>query len=96
MIKLSLSFNIRKSVGTVNAGDSQEKLHSFLNGYKKAHCKSLYPFVNVFFSSQGNFSKLYSNSGMMVKIRVILSMRSKCRKTAMIHKYAHVCRHMNT
>lgn len=57
MVKLSLLFNIRKSVGTVYAGDSQEKLHSFLKGYKKAHCKSLYPFVNVFFSSQGNFSK---------------------------------------
>lgn len=51
MIKLSLLFSIIKSVGTVYAGDSQEKLHSFLNGYKKAHCKSLYPFVNVFFSS---------------------------------------------
>lgn len=96
MVKLSLLFNIRKSVSTVYTGDSQEKLHSFLKGYKKVHCKSLYPFVNVFFSSQGNFSKRYSNSGVMVKIHVIAAMRSKCRKPAMIHKYAHVCRHMNT
>lgn len=39
MIKLSLLFNIRKPVSTVYAGDSQEKLNSFLNGHKEAHCK---------------------------------------------------------